>query len=641
MMQNRILGWLGIAGVILMSSDFANAQQQVNQSGQALDANQQVGTSGLNRPAFQEDFRLRNDIVTDNVPGLRGFRGAVGYTAPGVFGFTNEQTDPLFRFRAQSLASSPSRLDAVQIGSAGGGGEDYQNVSIYGTFTNIPAFRTGGKVLAVEQLKPGVGYQVIAPTRTAQGVRIETDEGIISYRPRASTIGVADLPQEGQSIELQASPLLGLRKYLRLTDPSFAPANPELNLGASDDENVPNLDSEYQVQGTVNSGVGTSGIFAEQPAQIAPGLRIGQQLQTQVTSSDDESQIERVARLENQLLNPLSDRQVKPGEDVYADLLNAVRQQGQQEQVGGIPQDNLAAPQKPEEEATQEGNAPQSQNPYILPGTQGTKTAFGTPQTNQTNQLNPLEQAMYDALNQPSDEEVELEEKKAEEQKRRLNIPSNMVYQPRAPRPSEEEYLKKLDDLMNQLDYELPRIETFVGTKNDAFNRDLKKAEDELASGRYFAAENAYRLAVRARPENPLARIGLVHAQLGAGLIRSSAHNLRLLFERDPQMIAARYNPKLLPSPQRLQWVQGELTNMIKQGQGGPDPGLMLAYLGYQIDSKSLIRYGLAVIEQFSPTDPLLPVLRRIWLDEKPEAAPANPAPAESGSSSQADVPMK
>ena len=225
MNRHRIITVLGTAGILLFGMDQLHAQRAVNQSGQALDANQQIGTGGLNQPQFQEDFRLRNDLVTGNVPGLRGFQGFVGYTAPGVFGFTNEQTDPLFRFRAQSLASSPSRLDAVQIGRTGA--EDYQGISVYGTFTNIPAFRTGDEILSGIDLKPGVGYQVIAPTRTARGVVIETDEGIISYRPQASTIGISELPQEGGQLEVQASPLLGVRQYLRLTNPALQTTNPE------------------------------------------------------------------------------------------------------------------------------------------------------------------------------------------------------------------------------------------------------------------------------------------------------------------------------------------------------------------------------------------------------------------------------
>ncbi|WP_145073023.1 tetratricopeptide repeat protein [Poriferisphaera corsica] len=614
MNRHRIIKLLGVAGILIIGMDQLHAQQAVNQSGQALDANQQIGTGGLNEPRFQEDYRLRNDLVTDNVPGLRGFRGVVGYTAPGVFGFTNEDTDPLFRFRAQSLASSPSRLDAVQIGRSGA--EDYQGISIYGTFTDIPPFRTGDKVLSAVDLKPGVGYQVIAPTRTARGVVIETDEGVISYRPQASTIGISELPQSAGQLEVQASPLLGVRQYLRLTNPTLDTTNPEFPTLAQEEQTTPEgiTSVDYRVEGTPNAGVGTLEAFTERPAQIAPGLRIGQQLQTQITQQGDETEAERIERLEDNLFNPpLSDRQAKPGDDVYADLLNAAREQNS-DKTNQLPENTFGTPPTlPDDESQQQE---QGNNPYQpqLPE-----------QTTTEKQLSPLEQAMYDAINKPSEEEVEAEEEKAAQQRRRLNIPSNTVYRPRTTRPTQEQYQKSLDELMNQLDYNLPRIETLAGTKNDRFNRELRTAEKELSAGRYFAAEDAYRRAVRERPENPLARIGLIHAQLGAGLVRSSAHNLRLLFEQKPQLIAARYNPKLLPTPQRVKWVQGELENMIREGQGGADPGLMLAYLGYQIESKPLVRYGLAVIERITPTDPLVPVLRRIWLDEKPQLSPAEP----------------
>ena len=46
----------------------------------------------------------------------------------------------------------------------------------------------------------------------------------------------------------------------------------------------------------------------------------------------------------------------------------------------------------------------------------------------------------------------------------------------------------------------------------------------------------------------------------------------------------------------------------------------MMAYLGYQVDSRQLIRYGLAVAESRAPKDPLRPLLRRIWLTDQRQA---------------------
>ena len=56
---------------------------------------------------------------------------------------------------------------------------------------------------------------------------------------------------------------------------------------------------------------------------------------------------------------------------------------------------------------------------------------------------------------------------------------------------------------------------------------------------------------------------------------------------------------------------------MINDPASSAEPGLMMAYLGYQVGSRQLIRYGLAVGEARAPKDPLFPLLRRIWLDEQ------------------------
>jgi hypothetical protein len=72
----------------------------------ALDHNQQVGSGGLNpsRPDFAQEVRLRNAIVTGNVPGGMSFRGNVGYRAPGELE-TNLGSNELFAFRRDSYYS--------------------------------------------------------------------------------------------------------------------------------------------------------------------------------------------------------------------------------------------------------------------------------------------------------------------------------------------------------------------------------------------------------------------------------------------------------------------------------------------------------------------------------------------------------
>jgi hypothetical protein len=169
--------------------------------------------------------------------------------------------------------------------------------------------------------------------------------------------------------------------------------------------------------------------------------------------------------------------------------------------------------------------------------------------------------------------------------------------------------------VVDQLNYDLPRLETLASNKQTRVANLTREAEAALAAGKYLTAESRYRQLILDVKDDPMPRVGLVHAQLGAGMFRSAGMNLRALFVQHPELIAARYDQKLLPPQDRLQWIQRELQTVISQGEGGKDAPLLMAYLGYQANSRQLVRYGLALAQSESPRDPLLAVIREIWLD--------------------------
>jgi len=81
-------------------------------SGNALDANSQVGSGGSNNAQTPVDYNARNLVVTNSVPGGRGFRGSVGYTADTDFrGRTG--SDSSYRFRADSAMSNPAFVSLI------------------------------------------------------------------------------------------------------------------------------------------------------------------------------------------------------------------------------------------------------------------------------------------------------------------------------------------------------------------------------------------------------------------------------------------------------------------------------------------------------------------------------------------------
>ena len=82
-------------------------------------------------------------------------------------------------------------------------------------------------------------------------------------------------------------------------------------------------------------------------------------------------------------------------------------------------------------------------------------------------------------------------------------------------------------------------------------------------------------------------------------------------------VVPRRFNRRRLPEifQTHRDWIQRELQDAISKGEGGKDAPVLMAYLGYQANSRQIVRYGLALAQTKSPRDPLLTVLREIWLD--------------------------
>lgn len=76
----------GLAAAAIGALPSAHAQNALG-SGNSLDRNLERGGRGINAPVrnYQEEFRLRQSIVTGDVAGGKGFRGSVGYTAANDF----------------------------------------------------------------------------------------------------------------------------------------------------------------------------------------------------------------------------------------------------------------------------------------------------------------------------------------------------------------------------------------------------------------------------------------------------------------------------------------------------------------------------------------------------------------------------
>jgi hypothetical protein len=184
----------------------------------------------------------------------------------------------------------------------------------------------------------------------------------------------------------------------------------------------------------------------------------------------------------------------------------------------------------------------------------------------------------------------------------------------------------------------------------DYFGEYIEAGQTAMAEGRYFDAEERFVRALGIRSDDVTAQIGRAHAQLGAGLFVSSAMNLRVLFEKHPELLGVRFAGVSIPPKPRLRAMAGELRLVIKRltdlSMAPPeDASLLLMYTGRLLADYDMMREGLAHLRAArgsASNDAVPELLESLWItpfvDEngKPKAGAMNedqaPAAAAPGS---------
>lgn len=617
----RVMAVCAAGAAMFAGPTTTHAQIAASQGGgRALDANQQVGSGGDNRIENQVDYSARNDLVTGNVAGGFGFQDSVGYSAPGAFQ-GGLQSESLFSFQAASLGSAP--LVANLPGNVRRGG----NVVVYNNFTTIPQNR---QVNSPTTFAPQGGvFRVSRDLGDANAYQLSLDQNpnnLINNRyaaePGTNTLGVLRV-EDGSALAVTADPLRGVRRRALTPTPGSVPptnaGDPSMIPGLDPETGLPSFDGEPQnnyVPATALDGSSrlTQGpadnaelaarqraSFTDAAGMVKPTLQLGQ-LATNPAQASPAAIEQRVKSLQEEIFGPTTTpapgtapETTPPGTaadqagprkpaDSYTQLLDEIREQSRQS----------VAERQAADEAAGVDNRPEWMRALRDPSSQELDAAEGSLA------------ATMERIRASVDEN---RRRDGRDQQGRQNDAEAQAQADAA-----------LDDLMTDLSYNI-RLETLVAEREGRLNELFAQAETQMASGQFLNAERTYRQIRIEAADNPLGQSGLVHAQIGAGMVRSAAFNLRQLFEDHPELIATRYGKSLLPPGDRLEWVQKELQRMIDAESNALEPGLMMAYLGYQVESRQLIRYGLAIAEEASPLDPLLPVLRRIWLDQKPAEA--------------------
>jgi len=559
----------GIAAVLVYALAAPAGAQNALGDGHALDGNLQHGSGGRNSGGARDqrlDFRTRNDLITGNVTGSEFFRDRVDHFSPGEF---QDSTggDDLFRFRAETAhQGSPAMLSSGSYGI---------NRVPRSVFRDVAPISAG----AVRANQGDVGR--LFGSRGLDGSVFDAGSltgTALDIQPRDFTrIGVVE-GADGRLLDVTASPLTGIEmrrpelprlrrpetdsRLERMLDPRLLPERPALEPGF---ELAPDQGEEEDVLPEWSQSYHGH----ELPAAIELGRQL-QRLQEATTEEERQAAAARSRAVEQGIYGPLERFQTQPGDDVYLDIVRNMRQRSQTDSE-------------------------------LRPG-------------------DPFESEIR--LEKPSAEQIEAAEqaRRAALKARGLTVPEEVDEE------IDDEAARTTDRLVQALDASGVTVESMAGNRQTMTNRLLAEAEAALAAGRYFDAEKSYRRVLQVNPRYPLARIGMVHAQLGAGLVRSAAGNLREVFNAHPELIAVHYEAKLLPNEDRLIWARGELESMIDR-TNRQEPALLLAYLGYQTANKELVRYGLARAEARQPGDSLIGLLRRIWLSDHAAPRDAEPSP--------------
>ncbi len=629
-----ILSSLASAGLVMGACAGRAWGQDALGSGNALDRNPGVGTGGRNTGVPSNPFAGRNAVITGEVVGGREFRGRVGYTAPNDF-FGRTPIDSLYRFRADSAWSSPtawslgsSTFDQLRFGqSLGTYTLALQRPSQGATPMSVAELPTPGGFVQNAQSRWQINNMAVtALSQEQQQRRVEpttlrtvmTDQGLPVAITASSVRGLVVDPHDylntlGLSTydEVRArEEMIDDYRARRLRPPS-APGEAVTPLGQED-----TVDDALRIGTAFQTRFDNVQIDARSPDDTAVDSRVdgapesgyGLILQ-RIADRYVRSQDDRTATLQPALLDQL-DRE-------YEDLRGSLS--GRRPRVDPatgkpVPSNQSGAPTSSLEPGTT-GTA-------LEPGATGRPTMFDPRDPRNQRPGEPGAMGATGATGATG--EPGMTGATGSTGPRPARDPLTNAPQPpnsQTPDPTKPLDLSKLAPALKHGQ----RIEKLTSEQQGRFNELMMSAEDQLRKGEYMNAEQRFQRALRFTPGHPLAMAGVANAQRGAELYLAAADTLRVLFADHPEMIDVTWAEGLLPPREHLDAAVKALRLRLETPNDRASNAMLLAYLGRQMSDSALIAEGLAVLAAESADDPLVPLLRAVWLDGGSAPAPLPP----------------
>lgn len=526
--RTRATSILAMAAALAAGATAASAQQRIDTTGRALDANNRIGSGGYNSGRdFTSVPNANNAIVTGNVTGGAEFRGNVPYSDSRAFrgNLSGEGVDRFVRssagVQAPGLMQSNAQSRRLYYGESRG-------VAPPAGFQQIGA--TGGYVPAP------------TPTRIGSDLRLGSvfdSPTVLLPRPGELLLGgPLDASQNNQLIT--ASPLYGVRPlnsgnpndvtFMRRYTNAFGPAP----LSTEEDSTIDRLrgeltDTAGTSDGSREAALDNRALDASLPNEPLGGeamsndLRSGQQARQQMQLPAAVKQSAQYRDLVARLQRFNETQNVDPNIAASREF-NAQRRALQDMEEGKQPQQ----PQQPQQQP--QGGAPDGG--AAAPGLPGAAPG-----------MNPADP---NAPAQPG------------------GVTGQLVAPSRLTQKAKPPVISSLA----------------TGVQSKGMEQLLKDAESLMREQKFVAAIDKYGTAQQVAPNNPLPLLGLAHAELGASFYARAETHLRQAFS-DPALLMAQYDLRQFIGEDRLAFIVRDLKEIANNEKGSPRPLVLLAYIAY------------------------------------------------------------
>jgi tetratricopeptide (TPR) repeat protein len=153
-----------------------------------------------------------------------------------------------------------------------------------------------------------------------------------------------------------------------------------------------------------------------------------------------------------------------------------------------------------------------------------------------------------------------------------------------------------------------------TGVRAKGLHDMLAQAEDLMRQGKFQSAIERYDIALQIAPNNPLVALGRADAELGAGAYRLAGADLHRVFSSDHATLVAQYDLKSWFPPERLAAIRSELEKLSGQDPKDEMPEFLLAYIAYNLDERAEAATHLAEArKRAGASDPVLDLLEAEW----------------------------